>query len=73
MKAIEGAEIIIYADTGEEISIELDHRQILVVGKALGLKFADMDEASTSYSCFGPNALEQILAGEINPFRLREV
>lgn len=71
MKAIEGAEIIIYADTGEEISIELDPRQILVVGKALGLKFSDMDE--TSYSCFGPNALEQILAGEINPFRLREV
>ncbi len=61
---IEGAEILIYFENGEQISVNLNDLQLLTVIKALGLNNFD-DEG---YEAYSKSLLEKIIKGDINPF-----
>ena len=63
----DGAELTIYTADGKNLSIPLDTAELVVMLKAIGFQMDD-DE----YSYFGTETLMRILAGEINPFRLKD-
>ena len=58
---IEGAEINIYRDDGEMLSLDLSATQLQVIIKALGLRFQP-----DSYTYFADNSLEEIILPRLN-------
>ena len=66
---LEGAEITIYAEDGYSIIYDLDEATLAVILKAIGFKYLGGGEVTQ----FGPQTLNRILNGELNPFKLKEV
>lgn len=68
-RRIEGAELTIYTNSGEEITIDLSNTELIVMLKSVG---CSIDIQTHEVSFFGEKFLHRILSGEINPFRLME-
>lgn len=66
---IEGAEITIYSEDGYSVIYELDEETLAVILKAIGFKYLGNGEVTQ----YGPQTLNKILNGELNPFKLKEV
>ncbi len=61
---IEGAEIIIYFENGNQVCVNLNDLQLITIIKALGLDNFDEE----GYEAYSKNLLERVIKGEINPF-----
>lgn len=64
----EGAELIVYSTTGEELQVDLSAKQLFLVMKVLGIEF----NSNGSYNCFSDNSLDKIASMKGNPLRLVE-
>ena len=63
----EGAELTIYTVDGDDFSLPLDALELAVMLKAIGFY-----KQGPNVTNFGKQTLMRILAGEINPFRLKD-
>lgn len=66
MQKIEGVELNIYGDEGNEISISLSSTQTLVVFKILGFEFKD-----EACSMFNDETLNKFMKMKGNPLNLK--
>lgn len=67
-KRLEAAEITLYAEDGYTIMLDLDPMALAVMLKAIGFKYIGNGKVTQ----FGPNTLDKIYNGKINPFTLKE-
>ncbi|MDY4500868.1 hypothetical protein [Fusobacterium gastrosuis] len=65
MKNIEGLELTIYSDDGDNFSISLSSTQTLIISKILGFEFQGEE-----YSMFNDKTLNQIMKMKGNPLNL---
>ena len=65
MKKIEGVELTIYGDEGDNFSIPLSSTQTLIILKILGFEFRENE-----YSMFDEKTLNQIIKMKGNPLNL---
>lgn len=65
MKKIEGVELTIYGDEGDNFSIPLSSTQTLIILKILGFEFRENE-----YSMFDDKTLNQIIKMKGNPLNL---
>lgn len=69
---LEFAELNIYNDLDENISIPLSKKQVLMMLKVIGFEFNENDNYD-NYTCFDDNTLDKILNMKSNPLHLKKI
>ncbi len=68
---IEGIELNIYLDNGNNIDIELTQMQTKAIFKLLGFNFTNMEH--NSYTAFSDDTIAQLFEMKGNPLKLKEI
>lgn len=69
MNIIEGAELNVYTQYGEDFSVDLSPTQLFVLIKILGIELSD----NKTFSCFSDETLKKLIKLEANPLNLKKI